>query len=378
MLLHYCFWSHITFPLASLGVLERKLKELQQTVILHLLPGCYTPASRSPKGCMGRLGSQSQRSPGRKSIQSQPKVLHTLVSSILPQQTSSRQQWSSSVAVCHSLGGTKQFRRNPVFKILFQGESRSVFCAVWSCDVCPQKYPVWLMTHGVGDCTKTVLVRKEIMEWLKVLGRKLFAPFLTLPASFSSSVGSRIWILSKPSVTENCCQFFLAPNSYCGLGASTRKITTLISSTAAAPWRSLCLLWPGRLLRVIQRQHRSPCTGLKHRQSEGSLQAALPPSPPPVLHVGGNLRNHTLHVVPSSGNKSISEPNLWIRWPTQPQGFIMQKANYNFNSVILAMGWIIDFELHCCLSSVSQKYYINSNSGNKNVKVCSRADLLVY
>lgn len=69
MLLRYCFWTHITFPLASLGVLERKLKAHQQTVILHLLPGCSAPASCSPKGCMGRLGSQTQRSPSWKSIQ---------------------------------------------------------------------------------------------------------------------------------------------------------------------------------------------------------------------------------------------------------------------------------------------------------------------
>lgn len=32
-------------------------------MILHLLPGCSTPASCSPKGCMGRHGSQTQRSP---------------------------------------------------------------------------------------------------------------------------------------------------------------------------------------------------------------------------------------------------------------------------------------------------------------------------
>lgn len=138
--LRYCFGSHITFPLVSLGVLERKLKELQQTVILHLLPGCSAPASCSPKGCMGRLGSQAQRSPGRKSVQSQHKTLHAVVSSILPQHSSSRQQRSSSAAVCHNLDRTQQFCRNPVFKILFQGESRSVFCAAWSCDVCPRKY----------------------------------------------------------------------------------------------------------------------------------------------------------------------------------------------------------------------------------------------
>lgn len=165
MLLHYCFWSHITFPSASLGVLERKLKELQQTVILHLLPGCSTPASLSPKGCMGRLGSQTQR---RKPIH---KILHTLISSLLPQQTSSPQQRSPSVAVCHSLDRTKQFLRNAVSKIVFQGESRSVLCAVRSCDVCPQKHPVGLMTRRVRDCMETVLVRTESMEWLKVFGR---------------------------------------------------------------------------------------------------------------------------------------------------------------------------------------------------------------
>lgn len=188
MLLHYCFWSHITFPLASRGVLERKLKELQQTVILHLLPGCSAPASRSPQAGRGRHGSQTRGSPGRESIQSQPEILQALVSSILPQQSSSRQQCPSSVAVCRNLRRTTQFCRNPVFKILFQGESRSVSCAALSCDVCPQKYPVGLTTHHVGDCMKTVLVRKESMEWLKVFGRKLFAPFLTLPASSSSSI----------------------------------------------------------------------------------------------------------------------------------------------------------------------------------------------
>lgn len=130
---------------------------------------------------------------------------------------------------------------------------------------------------------------------------------------------SRVWILPKPSVTESCCQFLLAPSSYCGLGTSTRKITTLTSSTAAALWCFLCLLWPVRLLWVTQRLHMSPCTGLKCRQSEGSLQAALPPSPPPVLHMGGNLRNQILHVVPSSGKKSISESHLWIHWPTHPK-----------------------------------------------------------
>lgn len=159
MLLHYCFWSHITFPSASLGVLERKLKELRQTVILHLLPGCSTPASLSPKGCMGRLGTQTQR---RKSIR---KALHTLISSLLPQQTSSPQQWSSSVAACHSLDRTKQFLRNAVFKILFQGESRSA----WSCDVCPQKSPAGLLTQRVS--METVWVRTESMQWLKVFGR---------------------------------------------------------------------------------------------------------------------------------------------------------------------------------------------------------------
>jgi len=34
---------------------------------------------------------------------------------------------------------------------------------------------------------KTGLVIKESMETFKVFGRKLFTPFLTLPASFSSS-----------------------------------------------------------------------------------------------------------------------------------------------------------------------------------------------
>lgn len=119
------------------------------------------------------------------------------------------------------------------------------------------------------------------MEWLKVLGRKLFAPFLTLPASFSSSVGSWVWIFSKPSVTENCCQFFLAPNSYCGLGTSTRKITTLISSTAAAPWCSLCLLWPGRLLRVIQRQHRSPARAWNTGRVKAACRQLSHPHPLP-------------------------------------------------------------------------------------------------
>lgn len=77
---------------------------------------------------------------------------------------------------------------------------------------------------------------------IKGVWQELFAPFLTLPASFKSSVVG-VWILSKPSLTESLCQFFLAPSSYCGLGTSTRKINTLISSTAAALRHFLCLLW---------------------------------------------------------------------------------------------------------------------------------------
>lgn len=120
MLLHYCFWSHITFPLFSLGVLERKLKELQQTVILHLLAGCSAPASCSPKGCMGRLGSQAQRSPGRKSVQSQHKTLHAVVSSILPQQSSSDSSDHPLLQSATTWTGQNNFAETLFFRFCFK------------------------------------------------------------------------------------------------------------------------------------------------------------------------------------------------------------------------------------------------------------------
>lgn len=108
---------------------------------------------------------------------------------------------------------------------------------------------------------------------------------------------SRVWILLKPSVTESCCQFLLAPSSYCGLERSTRKITTLISSTAAALWCFLCFLWPVRLVLDHSRGH----TGSSAQAcSAGRAKAALLPSPPPILHVGGKLRHQALHIVHSS------------------------------------------------------------------------------
>lgn len=79
-------------PLCLPGSFRKKAKRAQQTLILHLLPDCSAPISRSPKGCMGRQESQTRRSPGRKPIQSQHKILHSLASSVRPQQTSSRQQ----------------------------------------------------------------------------------------------------------------------------------------------------------------------------------------------------------------------------------------------------------------------------------------------
>lgn len=224
MLLHYCFWSHITFPSASPGVLERKRKELQQTVILHLLPGCSTPLSK------GMDGSQAQR---RKSIH---RALHNLLASS-----------TALIIFCCSLDRTQQFLRNPGFEILFQGESRSVSCSAWSCDVCPQKSPAGLLTQPGNSLSEN---REHGM--IKGVWQELFAPFLTLPASSSSSV-VWAWILSKPSATESLCQFLLAPSSSCGLGSSTRKINTLISCSAAALRSLPCLLWDMKLLQATQR-----------------------------------------------------------------------------------------------------------------------------
>lgn len=116
---------------------------------------------------------------------------------------------------------------------------------------------------------------------------------------------SPVWILSKPSVTESCCLFLLAPSSYCGLGTSTRKITTLISSAAAAPWCFLCLL------------SHPEATEVPPAQIEVQTECRQLSCPhPPVLHMGRNLRNQASHIVPSSGKKSISESHSCIHWPT--------------------------------------------------------------
>lgn len=145
MLLHYCFWSHITFSSASPGVLERKWKELQQTVILHLLPGCSTPLSK------GMDGSQAQR---RKSIH---RALHTLISSPLPQ------HWSSSAA---AWTGHNNFWEILVLRFCFKEShalSRALRGAVMSVHRNPQL--------GSWPSLETVWVRTESMEWLKVFGR---------------------------------------------------------------------------------------------------------------------------------------------------------------------------------------------------------------
>lgn len=152
---------------------------------------------------------------------------------------------------------------------------------------------------------------------IKGVWQELFAPFLTLPASFKSSVVG-VWILSKPSLTESLCQFFLAPSSYCGLGTSTRKINTLISSTAAALRRFLCLLWscsnPPEATRVPRR-------GLECRQGGGSSATLTPP----VLHMVGHLKNQILPVVPSSEKESIPESHSATQWPTHPR-FYSEKS----------------------------------------------------
>lgn len=94
---------------------------------------------------------------------------------------------------------------------------------------------------------------------------------------------SRVWILSKPSATESCCLFVLAPSSYCGLGTSARIIITLISSTAAAPWCFLCLLWPEVALSRPEAAQvplpRSPCPGPKRGQRAGSPPTLTPSCP---------------------------------------------------------------------------------------------------
>lgn len=106
---------------------------------------------------------------------------------------------------------------------------------------------------------------------------------------------SRVWILSKPSETESCCLFMLAPSSYCGLGTSARIIITLISSTAAAPWCFLCLLWPEvALSRPEAAQVPLPVPETRAEGRQLSHPHPLLPYAP-----GGNLRNQALHVGPS-------------------------------------------------------------------------------
>lgn len=130
------------------------------------------------------------------------------------------------IIFCCSPATTWVGQKTPVFQILFQGESRSVVCVVWSCDVCPQKHWARLTTHNVRHCMKTVLVRKYV-EWLKVFGRKLSAPFFNISCIIQFFCSLWVWILSKPLVTESCCLSLLAPTSYCSLGTSTRKMTLL-------------------------------------------------------------------------------------------------------------------------------------------------------
>lgn len=330
MLLHYCFWSHITFPSASLGVLERKLKELQQTVILHLLPGCSTPASLSPKGCTSRLGSQTQR---RKSIH---KTLHALISSLLPQQTSSPQQWSSSAAACQSLDRTKQFLRNAVFQILFQGESGSVLCLRCLSTGTPSQAPDPATQGRHGNS----LSENREHRMIKGACQELFAPFLTLPASFSSSV---VWvrILSKPALAESLCQFLPAPSSYCGLGASTRKINTFINSAAAALRRCLCLLWALKFPQATWR----PEVLAEWRQ-------LCHPHPSCPAQAGASQKSDFTRCT-SFRKQEYSRVTFSRTVTNTPQGFIARKAKANFNSLLPSMGWTMDLELHWCLSSTS-------------------------
>lgn len=146
MLLHYCFWSHITFPSASLGVLERKLKELQQTVILHLLPGCSTPASLSPKGCMA---DTKEKIHPRNAAHS-----HPLGSSTAP---------AAAIISCCSLDSTERFLRNAVVQICVQVSRVCPGAVGAAMSVLPAPDPA-ATDHG------TVWVGTQ-QGWLKVLGR---------------------------------------------------------------------------------------------------------------------------------------------------------------------------------------------------------------
>lgn len=179
---------------------------------------------------------------------------------------------------------------------------------------------------------------------IKGVWQELFAPFLTLPASFKSSVVG-VWILSKPSLTESLCQFFLAPSSYCGLGTSTRKINTLISSTAAALRRFLCLLWscsnPPEATRVPRR-------GLECRQSGGTS---------PLLSYTWwgiwKIRSCPLNLLQES---RVFQSHTQQHSDQHTPGFIARKAKHKFNSLTLSMGWTMDLDLHCCLSSIPQTH----------------------
>lgn len=181
---------------------------------------------------------------------------------------------------------------------------------------------------------------------IKGVWQELFAPFLTLPASFKSSVVG-VWILSKPSLTESLCQFFLAPSSYCGLGTSTRKINTLISSTAAALRRFLCLLWscsnPPEATRVppqgpgVQAEWRQLCH----------------PHPSCPTHGGASEKSDPARC---TFFRRVFQSHIQQHSDQHTPGFIARKAKHNFNSLILSMGWTMDLELHCCLSSIPQTH----------------------